>query len=934
MAQIDYENGKVFVATKPNEKGVFNGIDILSINTAKTKENIEEPFDGYLNEVTIKNTSATDISKATQELYSNIEPVSTLGANFQPLQMSANVKLEGKEYLLIGSLENCTGGNNISPMKLFRKKEVTAADDDNTFELVEFNINNRVRVIDIKNAIDRHIDNFKANGLDKYPNGLALLTSLSTIPDGIKKDEKGFNMTNVTSKNIQYFAEALKKYDDKDPLVENFFNYMTENKILMNINAIFNNVSNDDIEIKSTKIDKYQIVATEPKEENANSFTLTYKNRANQVGNDIDKFKKEYVSEEVRNDIQSFVKAAQSDVHTAFHLYNHINQELKNKLFDINMLRKEERGGTITPENKDRLKKLGEEVEKTIAKLGVSFESATNFNGAYYYSRFVKNKTGDKKDFAGFLDAFMRSIKKQLNYDNSVKELQLTENKKNIRGNSKVASIYYNGSLPKGTTIVQLEKMAELKGTMNKDLVASVTLEPTKIVFPAKTTVNNNGEEVKQAPVLLTPNKEPSFGQKLFKVLDLAKKINENGNIVFDSNPEKEYPDVLPKAIESLSNSKDVLEWKQNQKVKNTYTAILNELEKNKDKPLEIKKFVEDLQAGKSRKGLGNDIVAIQVALSQTKYDQQRDFENSITRNNVKTINRCLEQGAFVKQDEIANENIKKQINKIIGTAVDFSNAYNKVFEKQNELAGGDKTQTLLYKIATQRPKNDFVDKMTVSYTDQDGKQQEFINRLGNYKANQKLDGLGVEINCINDRKIILPTQDKVGNVINTVLQNTESDLKKDLTLAIEESRKARGEILQNSGFEKKNATNEALTQLLEQVKNMGGVVPENITKSIEESISNSNEEAVVSDNEIGLNAGTIDLDSFVSSTKGGNEDFLDLDGENYELGGEDYEYGEALDIDIDYDLELDASMSEEIENNVSVSEDITEEPQQKRMKL
>lgn len=25
MAQIDYENGKVFVATKPNEKGVFNG---------------------------------------------------------------------------------------------------------------------------------------------------------------------------------------------------------------------------------------------------------------------------------------------------------------------------------------------------------------------------------------------------------------------------------------------------------------------------------------------------------------------------------------------------------------------------------------------------------------------------------------------------------------------------------------------------------------------------------------------------------------------------------------------------------------------------------------------------------------------------------------------------------------------------------------------
>lgn len=830
MAITKISKNNVSIMTNIDDDGLFNGLNVITSNTKDIPEQI--PENTYLNDIITKDNGAKQIVENQLNFYDKIAQTSTLiGADFQPLEVSARVELDNRKFQVLSTLENFSNNKYVTPLKMFEEKDG---------KLIDCEID-KIRV-KLKDAHETFRDIFNAVLIAKKENkeNLNFLPLVEAInkPDSdlYVKSNEGKVIINVTNDNLSEHLDTYTRLfnDNKDILKLNdttknnlakLNNYKVENEVLINLNSIYNNNAPEKIKINSTQIDRYEIIAVEPKNENANAIKLEYSIRPTVMKEKaFDNFKTSYVDENTRKDLDAFIEKAKDDPYTAYHLAKQLKKDFKNDLFTINSLISKARSGEITTDERQKFDNANENVLKVIKKIANENLHSINFNANYYANSFVSDKKpAEQRQVSAFFDLMLKTAKGKINNINNIENIVLTSDNSRIRNNATTSPIFYDGNLPKGSAIVDIEKKAQLKGTMTKDLVADIQMIPTQIVFPAKKFENNKKEEVVVMPKLITPadNSYNSMSRQLFNTLSLISKMNENGEI---KNKQGDYflIDISKRIdkINELAFGKDditpQLDWKQNQKTKEVYENLIKELNKHKDSPADLVNMVKEIMNGKSsNKVINKNALAVATAIVNNHFDTNDEWSKSVAKNNTRIINECLSNGEFVKKG-VLKDNIKTTVNTVVAQIRDYSNAYQKIMSNTP-----NKEDNILYQMAVQRPKSIFVTPSTISFKNEKGEDNTILAPSFNYKQNNKLDSVSVAVAIENqERKLLVPQLDKIAEALNNSFGNGSS-LQADFNKIVTQERTLRGEELKANSFNKVKDEGFDVSSLMQEIDNV-----------------------------------------------------------------------------------------------------------------
>lgn len=820
-------NKNVYVETNVDDVGIFDGLNVLSYNTDELPKKVDEGT--YLNDL-ITNDEKNYLANQNK-LYSNIPERSVVvGADFQAIEVTAKVQTNNRDFLLVTTNENFSGNNFVSVLKMYELKEdklvdceigkirTTLSQMKDTFHDIFQEIikaakenNHNIKYNDLINTVKNDIDNLYAKNND----GTILINVTSA---NYQKHIENFKKAYLDNKDIINFSDNIKNSLTK------ILNYQDENKVAVNSISIINNQNIDDIKIDYTKIDRYNITLTEPKEEKANAVKLEYSVRPKIMSeNYYDKFKTNYISDEVRKDLPTFIEKAIQDPFAAYHLAKQCKKELKNDIFTINSLLKKARENTLTTEEKIKFNNANENAMKVIKKIAEVKISSINFNANYYKNNFVsEKKKPEERQVSAFFDLLLKTAKGKINEINNIENITMTNDNSRIRNNASTSPIFYNGNLPRGNAIVELEKKASLRGTMGKELVADIRIIPSQIIFPEKTFIDKNQKEQTIKAKIIAPSENQMVATKsIMNILTLITKMNKEGEIT-----NKNGDTFLINIAKKIEKAKDLaygenqqLEWKSNIKTKEIFENIIKELDNRKDNPAELVNFVNDIVNGKVKnKVINKNSQAITTAIKNNFVDENQEWQNSVIRVNSRIINKKLENNIFVSEKDGLKDTIKREVNRVIAKIDDYSKAYREIFAINNE-------ENLLYKMINQKPNNIFVSSNTININDEKG-EREYLAPSFNFRQNNSLESFSKKIEVDGkEYNIFVPDAELVGKTISNVFQQN-SEFNNVFLKRVADFRAERGENNKRKSYDKAESLD--ISSLINAVENPDSIIENN----------------------------------------------------------------------------------------------------------
>lgn len=718
------KNSRLYLSGKSSDEGIFPGVNLSKIDENKTKEFIESlegDYNGlFQNSILQKGNENQVVAEMTKEIPNG--STEKIGF-FQPLGVNATATFNNKEYIVFGNYENGSGNTFASVEKMFVRASLN--EDE---KLKEVDLNDLVRFSSLKNAISDFMQIIINKGVNNLSSGeLMFLQSVYTDNNLMKIGEDKQRTLSVNNQNILSFVDKIDNFVKNNDLnysgeikkiISDFNQNKDENIIMMNANKMFanyNDLKDMGIDIKSTKIDRYEVSIPSMDENNNNTLKIYKSNRSSEKINESVYKRAELITGDMEKDTDLYAKKAMDNKYVAHFFFYDIMNNAKNDLNDfVSIASKKRSGENLSVDDEAKLKNASNNLDKILAPLKEDF-SSINYSGKFLGKNFVDDKPIEQKDFYGLLTSFRTKTNQAINADTVSNSIQLTKDEMRIKGNSNDSAIFYSGKPSKGTSLIEIEKAPVVKGTMGSELRLGLDININSISVFGGEFKDKEGKTVSFPPTVLAPLKPRTIDSELTSVLGLINQMKPDGNIFYDNSP-KAYNARSEEKIANLAEYvKERINDSRYLKTKGFLTSFVNILDKNKSNPETLKEILNAVlkQDSKELKGLGatrdllSNISIAKTLAEQTKYSPADSFKNGVVSFYSQKLNEALKENRFLNNKDDISPKIQRTLNQEIKNAQNATEALmqmpveqlkaviNKFFENQNRfvtpMIGGNK---------------------------------------------------------------------------------------------------------------------------------------------------------------------------------------------------------------------------------------------------